>query len=312
MKSILVVGGGGFIGVALVRSLVSQDYQVRIIDRLSPSLFCSKFNNFELSKIDYFEGDYSEPDLLSVASIDCNCCIHLATTSVPATSNLDMAGDVQANLVKFLSFINIINSTDIRKIIFLSSGGAVYGNVNSDKIKECHFTSPISSYGVVKLAIENYLNVYNELFGFRNISLRVSNPYGAGQGKIGLHGAISTFLNAAIRNEPIKMFGDGEIVRDYIYIDDLTDLIMKCIDYNGDFRVFNAGSGVGTSLNQLKSLIEKIVANPIESIKLPTRKFDVLTNILDITLAKNELDWSPKFMLDSGIEQMYKSILKMQ
>ena len=186
----------------------------------------------------------------------------------------------------------------------MSSGGTVYGLPESSYLAEDHPTNPISSYGITKLAIEKYLFLYERLHGLKSIALRLSNPYGPGQRLSGAQGAVAVFLGAALRGEAIKIWGAGEVVRDYVYVDDVVDAVLGTIEYAGESRVFNIGSGVGLDLIEVVEAIERAVKTTMTKEFLPARGFDVPRNVLDISLAKNELNWVPQVDFDSGVERM--------
>jgi UDP-glucose 4-epimerase len=190
----------------------------------------------------------------------------------------------------------------IDKLIFLSSGGTVYGNPLYTPIDENHPTQPRSSYGIVKLAIEKYCYLYNELHDMKTVVLRLSNPYGPGQLGTGIQGAVPVFTHKALSGEPIEVWGDGSVIRDYIHIDDVSAAIISAIEYQGTETVFNIGSGLGTSINEIIVAIEQSLEQKVKVNYLPARALDVSVSVLNIAKAAKELEWTPKVLFESGIQ----------
>lgn len=292
--NVLVLGGNGFIGSHLVDQLITLGHKVRVFDR-GPEQFRKP-----LIGVDYRYGDFNEKFLVSDALQGIEVVFHLICTSVPSTSNLSPADDVSNNLVDTINLLENMKNTGVRKIVYMSSGGTIYGNSRQLKITEDHPLNPICSYGIVKLAVEKYLLMYQKLYKFEPIILRASNPYGPRQSKIGLQGLISTILNKAIDNETVEVWGDGEAVRDYLYISDLVRACTLAIDKN-ICGVFNIGSGIGYSINQVIDLIEEVCLYKIKVTRTKTRKLDVSRSVLDIQKAKNIIGWSPKISIQKGI-----------
>jgi len=189
----------------------------------------------------------------------------------------------------------------VPKIIFISSGGTVYGDPVYTPIDENHPTNPTVSYGIVKLAIEKYLLLYKNLYGISATILRVSNPFGERQRIETAQGAVGVFISRALKNQPIDIWGDGEVVRDYVYVSDVAEAFAKALAYTGTQSIFNISSGCGTSLNQLINKIEQVIGHKVVKNYLPFRPFDAPISVLDNSLAQKELAWSPTISIDVGI-----------
>lgn len=300
----LILGGLGFIGRHIALALLSRGYKVRILDR-SPVDLQDVLPIFANSKnLEYVAGNFGNSESISNALNGCDCCIHLVTTTLPATSNTDKVFDVQSNLIGTIQLLEAMRNQGLKKLIFLSSGGTVYGNPVYTPIDEDHPTNPLSSYGIVKLAIEKYCRLYNHLHETKAIALRLSNPYGPGQSGNGIQGAVSAFLTKALTGQPIEIWGDGSVVRDYIHIDDVTNAILSAISYDGNEAVFNVGSGTGTSLNEIVDCLRKSFNPKLTVNYKASRSLDVSTNILDISRARRELGWSPNIEFESGIQAL--------
>ena len=272
---------------------------VRVLDR-RPEMFRPP-----LPGVDYVTGDLSDTAQIYEALTGMDAVIHLASSTVPATSNLDPIADITGNLVATVRLLEVMRNAGVRKMVYLSSGGTVYGVPDTDPVSETHPLRPISSYGIVKVAIENYLFMEHRLHGLQHVILRASNPYGPRQGHVGIQGIIGTHLWRLARNEPIEVWGDGSIVRDFIHVRDLAALCIIALrsPVTGSF---NAGSGDGASISRVVEAVLKIVGGDIQPIYKPGRSFDVPRVVLDITKARDMLGWVPQIPLDEGLADTWK------
>jgi len=231
-----------------------------------------------------------------------------SSAGLPATSNVDTAADIREHLVGNVNLFLEAARAGVKKIVFPSSGGAVYGNVTGLPASEGDRTDPISSYGITKLASEKYLGLFRHLYGIEYVVLRYANPYGSGQDHTRHFGAVGVFLNALADGRPIEIWGDGNIVRDFVYIDDAVDATLRAINYRGHRRVFNVGSGVGTTLLELVSIAEAVSCKQATVVHYPSRQSDVMKIILDIREAKKELGWTPRTSLMEGVVKTWDSL----
>jgi UDP-glucose 4-epimerase len=297
----LIVGGGGFLGSHLALGLLAQGHAVRILDR--PNLH--RFDGVQGSdSVEWYEGDFVNHDDVSRSLSGCDIVFHLAWTTLPKSSNENPAYDVETNVVGTLHLLELACQEHVRKVIFVSSGGTVYGIPKEIPITESHATDPVCAYGISKLVIEKYLNLYHELHGLDYRILRLANPFGERQRPTGAQGAVSVFLHKALRNETIEIWGDGTIIRDYVYVGDVVDAFLKVASYNGGHRVLNIGSGEGKSLKDVIKAIESLLGRKVLYTLLPGRKFDVPVNILDSSRACTALGWQPKTSFDNGLSRM--------
>ena len=294
----LVIGGNGFIGSHLVDSLLAEGNQVRVLDKSMERY------RAPLSAVDYHLGQFSDSFMLAEVLEDVDIVFHLACTTVPGTSNMDPAGDVQDNLIGTLKLLDQMHKKKVKRIVFLSSGGTVYGNPEQIPVPEGHPLRPRCSYGVVKVAIENYLHMYKELYNFSPIILRPSNPFGPRQGHLGVQGLIAAFLYKTLKQSPFIVWGDGNVVRDYLYINDLVDLI--CLAGHSKVEgTFNAASGVGYSVNEIISIIHEITEVQTSATYENSRSFDIQEIVLDIKTAQQVFGWSPQTSLREGIRKQW-------
>lgn len=290
----LVIGGNGFIGSALVRHLDTNGRKVRVYDRGEPQA------GRHGAGVHYLRGGLDDTAALDASMAGVGTVFHLASSTVPGTSNLDPAADVTTNLLGTLNVIDAMKRRGIRRLVFLSSGGTVYGDAEICPVPEDAALAPISSYGVVKVAIEKYLGMYHHLGVIDPLIIRPSNPYGPGQPVRGAQGAVAVFLGKALHGEPIDIWGTGEIIRDYIFIDDLVELIAHAAS-SGYSGVVNAGSGEPFTLSQLCDAITTATGRDLTINHRPARQFDVKRVVLDISKARSLFGWSPRVGLGDGL-----------
>ena len=294
----LVLGGGGFIGSHIVDSLLASGHAVRVFER--PRV--PRYRAFMATEpLEWTEGDFQSASMVEDAVQGSEVVIHLVSTTLPKSSNDDPAFDVESNVIGTLRLLQAACVAKVRKVVFISSGGTVYGVPQAIPIPEWHPTEPRVSYAIVKLAIEKYLALFQSLHGIDYVVLRVANPYGERQRADSAQGAVAVFLDRALRDAPIEILGDGSVVRDYIHVSDVARAFLCAVDYSGEPRVFNIGSGSGCSLNELVAAIERLLGRTVQRRHLPGRSFDVPRNVLDITRARDVLGWSPRVSLDAGL-----------
>jgi len=299
----LVLGGGGFMGSHLSRALLEQGHGVRIFER--PNLKPAEALPHDKA-LEWLEGDFLNEEDVGQAVAGCEIIFHLISTTLPKSSNDNPVYDVESNLIGTLHMLEAARNAGVRKVLFASSGGTVYGIPREVPIKESHPTDPVCSYGIGKLAIEKYLHLYHALHGLDYCVLRIGNPFGEGQRPTAAQGAIAVFLNKARHGEVIEVWGDGTVCRDYIYVGDVVRAFLKTMSYSGEHRLFNIGSGEGRSLNDLIAAIASLVGRPVTRKYLPGRSFDVPTNVLDISRAKTFLGWRPETLFRDGLSRTLK------
>jgi len=301
MKAV-VVGGNGFIGSHLVDSLLADGWQVVVYDR-APERYRPP-----LAGVEYVIGELGNKSLLASVLPKADVVFHLASTTIPQSSNESPVFDIQSNLIDAVRFLKVCVASQVGKVIFFSSGGTVYGISNSLPVNEKHPTNPICSYGIVKLAIEKYLHLFKQLYGLSYMVLRPSVSYGQRQNPTGEQGAIAVFLGRIAQELPVTIWGDGEIIRDYLYISDLVRACMLAATSTRTSMVLNVGSGQGVSLNQLLEIIEGVVQKPFSVVRLQARPFDVPNLILDSQRISAELNWTPEVLLEDGISRTWNWI----
>lgn len=302
----LVLGGNGFIGSHLLDKLLAEGHRVRVFDKYE------EHYRKPLPDVDYRYGDFGNRGLLTEALKDMDIVFHLISTTLPKTSNDDPAFDVQSNVIETLFLLEQCVMRQIKKIIFISSGGTVYGNPSTLPIPENSPTDPECSYGITKLTIEKYLALFNRLYGLEYTILRPSNAYGSRQNPDGIQGAISVFLGKVARGSPIQIWGDGKLVRDYIYIDDLVNAVSKAANIKTSDTIFNIGSGKGVSLKEIMEVIYQVTKCDISVEYLAKRTFDVPDIYLEVTRARQQLNWTASTPIEDGIKKTWEFIQSLE
>jgi UDP-glucose 4-epimerase len=303
-KSCLIYGGGGFIGSHLAEELLSKGYEVTVFDKLN---FSQRNLQKVVDKIRIIEGDFNNIIDIRKSLEDIDYVFHLVSSTLPAGSNENPVYDAESNLISSLRLFRECCDRKVKKVIFLSSGGTVYGIPDSIPITEDHPTKPICSYGIIKKTIEDYLYLFHQLHNLDYNVFRLSNPYGERQNPYAAQGAIAVFLNKVLKDEEIVIWGDGEVVRDYIYIKDAAKALATSVTADSQSKLFNLSAGIGYSLNQIIDVIRKVTGK--QNIKIryqEKRSFDVPVSVLDNSLITRELGWKPETSLNSGIEATYK------
>ena len=305
-KKCLILGGCGFIGSHITDTLLNNGYQVRIFDKLNVS---TKNINHVINDVELIKGDFNnELDIKSVIQ-GVDYIIHLICSTLPQTSDENPVYDVKNNLVPTVYLLSQASKIKrIKKIIFSSSGGTVYGIPETIPIGENHPTFPICPYGLSKLFIEQYLYYYYQVYGLNSTVLRISNPYGERQPLHSMQGIVSVLIGKVLENKEIEIWGDGHVCRDFLYIKDVANAFLMALGGDNKPNTFNVGSGVKTSINQLINTLEEITGKDIKVRYLKNRSFDVPVNVLKIDRIRDKLGWVPKVSLKDGLKMTWNAL----
>lgn len=296
----LVIGGNGFIGSHLVDKLIGRGDEVVVFD-----LYERRYEPIP-SQVHFIRGDLNQAYLIREALTGVDIVFHLAWATIHEVSNQDPAADVTTNLIPTIHLLEACRQADIHRVIFTSSGGTIYGPARKWPIPETHPQNPINAYGITKLAVEKYLQMFKHLYGLDYVIFRPSVPYGPRQNPLARQGAVAVFLHRVARGLPITIWGDGSVTRDYFYISDLAEALIASAEREFDeYHIFNIGGAEEVSLLQLLSLVEKTVDKRAHVEFSPARSFDVPRIVLDTHLARQELDWQPKVPLARGLAQTW-------
>lgn len=294
----LVLGGCGFIGSHLVDALAAQGHFVRVLDR-QPERFRPP-----LRGIEYCYGEFSDQMAVIEALTGIDTVFHLVSTTFPGTANVDPVADIRDNLINTIRLLDSMLALKVGRILFLSSGGTVYGAPDVVPVPEDHPLRPTGSYGIVKVAIEQYIEMYRKLHGLSSVIVRASNPYGPRQSHTGVQGVISTFLKRVHDGQPIEIWGDGTVVRDYLHVADLASCCLRAAA-SDHFGAFNAGSGEGRTLNDIVDVIRLVTGADVAPIYKRARAVDIARSVLDVSRAKTMLDWTTSITLEEGVGQSW-------
>ena len=253
---ILLLGAAGFIGTNLTIELAKKtEDEITLVDR--SKAFFKPIVSMDLKNVHILEADLTvDMDFDSILK-DQEVVYHLVSTTVPTTSNQHISQELVSNVIFSANLFEACIRCGVKKVVFVSSGGTVYGKEVDCPLKEKTATNPISSYGVQKITIEKLLYLYRYMYGLDYRIIRLANPYGPYQRPNGVLGAVTTFTYKALKGDEITVYGDGSVVRDFIYIDDAIRAIMKIVNGENKHRTFNLGCGYGTSIKQVLETIEK-------------------------------------------------------
>ena len=299
---ILLLGGSGFIGSHLADRLVTAGHEVTIFHPHGADIANIAHLLPDLCVI---EGDFYHRGDLERALVNAQVVVHLVNSTLPGSSLADPAYDIQSNVIGSVRLLDRCVKAGVEKVVFLSSGGTVYGIPRYTPIDEAHPLDPIAPYGISKLMIEKYLAMYRYHYGLDYVILRLSNPYGPRQDPHRGQGVLAAWMHRALTGAPVEIWGDGSVVRDYIYIEDAVHAIELAATRATADKVFNVGSGVGQSLTDLHEKLESVIARPLTVDYKTIQRVDVPVNVLDITHFSEAMQWRPMIGIDQGIVRMW-------
>ena len=301
MKKILMLGGFGFISTNILKYIdenYAEEYEVIIFDRIMEHPKGVKFNC--IKKV--YAGDFSdETDLIHIFNENkINIVMHFLSSTVPATSS-NAQYDVESNLIATLKLLGIMDKFGVKDIVYMSSGGAIYGDYLMKVHNEEDAVYPKSSYGVVKLAIEKYLLSYSELYEFNSLILRLSNPYGPYHYN-NKQGIINIAIRKALAGEKVQIWGSGDGIKDYIYIEDVCSIIFRLIENGVETEVYNVAAGSAHSVNEIVEGIKEFVPS-CEWEYVNALHSDVQSFELDITKLRQKLGVIKFTSFENGLKK---------
>ena len=299
---ILLLGGAGFIGTNLVKALAADSgNQITVADR--DETFFGPIREMGFSNVQtVVSGLSAEEDYDRLVSGQ-EVVYHLVSTSMPTTSNRHIPEEMKANVLLSANLFEACVRQKVKKVVFLSSGGTVYGKEAACPLAEETPTNPITSYGVQKVTIEKLLYLYHYMYGLDYRIIRLANPYGPYQRPNGALGAVTTFTYKALRGETIEVYGDGSVVRDFIYIDDAVRGILNSVNGCAAEKTFNLGSGQGTSIRLVLETVQKALEAKVPVKYTEARKVDVPVNYLDISRYEAAFGQLNPIPLEEGIRK---------
>lgn len=297
VPNVLVTGGAGFIGSHLVDRLAQEGYKVVVVDNLSTG----KVENLNRNVLFYqqsIEDDEMMERIFMLHKFD--FVFHLAAQASVSISVKDPVKDAKVNILGSLVLLEKSVKYGVKKFIFSSTGGAIYGENAPVPTNEATVPCPISPYGIAKRSVEMYLDFYKKEKNLNYVSLRYGNVYGPRQDPNGEAGVVAIFSSRMIKNDEVFIFGDGEYVRDYVYVKDVVRANLLAMKENAS-GIYNIGTGIGTSVNELFKMLAQITGYKRQPTYAPHREGDIRRSILDASRANSELGWSPTTTLVEGL-----------
>lgn len=307
MKSkCLIIGGAGFIGTNLSLHLIKNNYEVTVYDSKK-----NPFKDHKCEKISYIQGDFFNNPINKNIILKHNIVFFLACNVRPQSSMDNPSICYDKDIIKLIELLDILKGDKNIRLVFISSGGAVYGDKVNNKLSEDLELYPVNHYGILKETQEKIIIMYNKLFNLNSVIFRVANPYGVYQNKLMGVGAVTVFLDSVINNKNISLYGAGDIVRDYIYIDDLVNIIRLFLEKDkipDAIPIYNLGTGEGSTLTQLIEIIEEVVGKKAIIQYYPERNLDVKRNVLDISKLEKVIGKYNFIDIRSGISLYYNKL----
>jgi UDP-glucose 4-epimerase len=293
-----IYGANGFIGRHLVKRLARAGLPMRAVSRRLDEAFVRDFE----PQVDFVAADLNDPLSMAASLQDVDTVVQLISTSSPGLRNDHMVADIQENVVPHVRFLRECLQAGVRRFVFISSGGTVYGPGAATPTPESAPTQPICSHGLTKLFIEKYIEMHSHVDGLEYVILRLANPFGPGQEFRKGQGLIPSILDRHRRGLPVRIFGGGAARRDYIYIDDVVEAIHAAVRLEGSPRlVLNIASGETHTVLEVIETIEAVSGIAFAREYVDSRKTDVDVSSLDIRQAREHLDWQSQVPFRDGI-----------
>jgi UDP-glucose 4-epimerase len=294
-KRILICGANGYIGKQFIRSI--NEHQIDFDINLLDIEFGNQLENLQFT---YFEGSMLNKNLLNAAMKNVDLVFHFSGKAIVRKGIELLADDFDNDVSGTIHLLNTMVKNGVNRVVFLSSGGAVYGVKNNLPIKEDSSLNPISTYGLVKKTCEELLKFYFDNHGIKSVVFRVASIYGPNYNKIGKQGVIPTFIDCYKKKSEINVYGTGDEIRDFLFIEDLTALLIETL-HNFKEGTFNIGTGYPASVNHIIGYLNEIT-NYQPAISFHSRNNqDILSNVLDISKVKKYYAWRPNIGLKDGI-----------
>jgi UDP-glucose 4-epimerase len=295
----LVTGGAGFIGSTLVDLLLGADHQVHVVDDFSRGRRLNLADGAQVHELDI--NNPALGDLFGEVRPEVVC--HLAAQIDVRHSVTDPVRDAELNIIGTINVAEAARKADVRKIVFSSSGGSIYGTPEHLPTPETTPVNPLSPYAVSKISGELYLNAFRQLYGLECTSLALANVYGPRQDPHGEAGVVAIFAQRMLSGEPTRIFGDGGNTRDYLYVGDVAAAFLAATGSAGNGRRYNIGTGVQTTDRELHRLVAEAAGVPDDPELAPARLGDLRASALDANLAAVELGWKPEVTVAEGVRR---------
>ena len=295
---ILVTGGAGFIGSNIVDELIQKKHKVVIVDNLATGNIKNVNKKAKFYKVSVCDKKKID-EIFKKEKID--IVIHHAAQLDVRKSVEDPCFDADVNIKGALNILEACKNTKVKKIIFASSGGTIYGECGTKAPDEKSVANPLSPYGVAKLSVEHYIKAYSALYGLKYTILRYANVYGPRQDVNGEAGVVAIFIGRMSQNKEFFIFGDGKQLRDYVYVKDVVSANIKSLT-KGNNEVINIGTNKTTSVTKLAQELSKVIGYSNKPIFKPKRNGELFKSFLNISKAKKVLGWEPKVSIVEGLK----------
>ena len=296
MPRAVILGGAGFIGRWLCQTLGRRGWELVVIDLRAP----------ELPGLHWVEADCREVEKVTSLVRPGDVVIHLFHSTIPVESEANPEAESEENVLPFEKLVKALSSLPLKGFLYASSGGQVYGEPERLPIAEDHVLRPISAYGEAKRQMEERLLQAHARWGLPYLIIRMSNPYGPFQERTNRHGVIPRLFRCAVEGETFILYGGGITVRDYIYIEDAVEAIARLLELKAWGHIVNIGTGQGTALKNLITMIETLTHKKIKIQKAPLRSVDVKNNVLDITRLHKLTGFVPQISLEQGLQKTWE------
>lgn len=305
---ILITGGAGFIGSHIVDECIKKGWNVVVVDNLSTGKkenvnSKAKFYNVDITNYSAIETifKHEQPTVVN----------HHAAQIDVRRSVANPQYDAQINIIGSLNLLELCVKYKVEKFIFASSGGTIYGECRNKKPPtETSGPAPESPYGCAKLSVEYYMNYYYKVFGLNAISLRYSNVYGPRQDPLGEAGVVAIFTKRMLNGEDVYIYGSGEQMRDFVYVDDVVAANVEFMKNKVEFGIYNVGTQKAVSINVLFNMLSKLTGYNRAPIYKPPRKGELFKSYLEISKIKKDVNWKPKVSLENGLEKVVRYFKK--
>jgi len=294
-----LLGGAGFIGRNLAEALQSRGHGVVVVDPALPASTPTGSVQLDLAQVERLQR------LLQLHEVD--TVIHLASKLLPGSDAAAFERELVEVVVPSFALMDYCARASIRVVVF-SSGGTVYGDPGPSIVHESQPLAPKSRYGLAKVMLEEYARLCQRSNGLRCIVLRPSNPYGRYQRLNGAQGLVAVALGKALAGESLQVWGDGEVVRDYLDVRDLAGAVVQLVESDAVGTTFNIGSGVGHSVNEVVELVQSVTGRPLKLVRGPARNVDVRRVVLDTTALAETICWRPR-TLEQGLREFHRELL---
>lgn len=308
ITNILIIGGAGFIGAALVKRFLQDiNYEIFVLEPERANL--DRLDDYA-KRISIIQGDLrdSAKVLKVLVENDIDIVFHLVSTMIPGSSMSHFQNEMDEIIMPSMTIMELCSEHEI-KFVYFSSGGTIYGNSIYDKHGETDKREPISYYGLSKDLMEDIILFEHRRSNLSYLILRPSNPYGPGQNINGRQGLIAVSIGKILKNSPLRIWGDGNSVRDYLYIDDLADAIYQLTEKKVSCESVNIGSGVGYSVNEIIRILDSIINKEVKVEYVDSRGVDVDSTILDCAKLKKLIDFHP-IDIETGLQKFVETIIR--